>query len=83
MATYVPIHGAGDMGWYLHLVERELRSRGHRVVVMDLPVDDHAATLSDYADVVVQAIATLVAATTPSMINTDTERLQQLASSLA
>ena len=56
MATYVLIHGAGDVGWYWHLVERELRTRGHAVVVMDLPVDDDAATLSDYANVVVEAI---------------------------
>lgn len=56
MATYVLIHGAGDVGWYWHLVDRELRTRGHSVVVMDLPVDDDAAALSDYADVVVEAI---------------------------
>jgi hypothetical protein len=42
MATYVRIHGAGDAGWYWHLVERELRTRGHGVVVMDLPADDDA-----------------------------------------
>jgi hypothetical protein len=28
MATFVLIHGAGDVGWYWHLVERELRRRG-------------------------------------------------------
>ena len=56
-ATYVLIHGAGDVGWYWHLVEAELRARGHDVVTMDLPVDDDAAGLSDYADVVVEAIA--------------------------
>jgi pimeloyl-ACP methyl ester carboxylesterase len=55
-ATYVLIHGAGDVGWYWHLVEPELRARGHDVVVMDLPVDDDAADLSAYADVVVEAI---------------------------
>lgn len=55
-ATYVLIHGAGDVGWYWHLVDRELRARGHDVVVMDLPVDDDSAGLSDYADVVVEAI---------------------------
>ncbi|HVR37994.1 MAG TPA: alpha/beta hydrolase [Thermoanaerobaculia bacterium] len=55
-ATYVLIHGAGDVGWYWHLVEAELRRRGHDVVVMDLPVDDDSAGLSDYADVVVRAI---------------------------
>src|SRR6188474_1322167 len=56
MSTVVLIHGAGDVGWYWHLVERELRVRGHDVVVTDMPVDDDAATLSDYADVVVEAI---------------------------
>jgi pimeloyl-ACP methyl ester carboxylesterase len=56
MAKYVLIHGAGDVGWYWHLVERELRSRGHEVVVTDLPVDDDDAHLSDNADVVVDAI---------------------------
>jgi pimeloyl-ACP methyl ester carboxylesterase len=55
-ATYVLIHGAGDVGWYWHLVEAELRARGHVVVTMDLPVDDDAAGLSAYADVVVGAI---------------------------
>jgi pimeloyl-ACP methyl ester carboxylesterase len=55
-STYVLIHGAGDVGWYWHLVERELQRRGHEVVVMDLPVEDDSAGLSDYADVVVDAI---------------------------
>jgi hypothetical protein len=32
MATYVLIHGAGDVGWYWHLVEAELRRRGNDVV---------------------------------------------------
>src|SRR5262245_32332993 len=54
--TYVLIHGAADSGWYWHLVDRELRERGHGVVVMDLPVDDDEAGLSEYADVVVEAI---------------------------
>jgi pimeloyl-ACP methyl ester carboxylesterase len=55
-ATYVLVHGARDSGWYWHLVDSELRERGHDVVVMDLPVDDDSAGLSEYADVVVQAI---------------------------
>lgn len=56
MSTYVLIHGAGDVGWYWHLVESELRERGHDVVAPDLPADDDAASLSDYADTVVDAI---------------------------
>jgi Alpha/beta hydrolase family len=55
-ATYLLIHGAGDSGWYWHLVDRKLRERRHDVVVMDLPVDDDEAGLSEYADVVVEAI---------------------------
>jgi pimeloyl-ACP methyl ester carboxylesterase len=56
MATYVLIHGAGDSGWYWHLVEPELRSRGHDVVAPDLPCDDDSAGLSAYADTVLDAI---------------------------
>ncbi len=56
MATYVLIHGAGDVGWYWHLVEAELRERGHDVVAPDLPCDDDSAGLSEYADTVVDAI---------------------------
>jgi pimeloyl-ACP methyl ester carboxylesterase len=56
MATFVLIHGAGDVGWYWHLVEPELRGRGHDVVAPDLPCDDDSASLPDYADAVLEAI---------------------------
>ena len=56
MSTFVLIHGAGDVGWYWHLVEAELRKRGHDVVAPDLPGDDESADLNDYADAVVEAI---------------------------
>ena len=56
MATYVLIHGAGDSGWYWHLLEAELRDRGHDVVAPDLPSEDDAAGLPEYAEVVVDAI---------------------------
>ena len=56
MATFVLIHGGGDVGWYWHLVERVLRQRGHDVVAPDLPCDDDTATLLDYADAVVEAV---------------------------
>src|SRR5690606_34232082 len=56
MATFVLIHGGGDVGWSWHLVEAELRQRGHDVVAPDLPCDDNAASLHDYADAVVEAI---------------------------
>lgn len=56
MATFALIHGAGDTGWYWHLVEPVLRQRGHGVVAPDLPCDDDTATLLHYADTVVEAI---------------------------
>lgn len=55
-ATYVLIHGAGDVGWYWHLVEAQLRGLGHDVVAPDLPVEDDSAGLSAYAEIVVNAI---------------------------
>ena len=56
MATFAFIHGAGDVGWYWHLVEAELRRIGHDTVAPDLPIDDDAAGLTRYADVVVDAV---------------------------
>jgi len=56
MSTFVLIHGAGDVGWYWHLVEAELRARGHDVVAPDLPDDDESAELGDYADAVIEAV---------------------------
>jgi pimeloyl-ACP methyl ester carboxylesterase len=56
VATYVLIHGAGDVGWYWHLVEAELRDRGHDVVAPDLPCEDESAGWSVYADTVIEAI---------------------------
>jgi pimeloyl-ACP methyl ester carboxylesterase len=56
MATFVLIHGAADTAWYWHLVEPELRARGHDVVTMDLACDDDSAGLAEYAGTVVDAI---------------------------
>lgn len=56
MSTFVLIHGGGDVGWYWHLVEAELREHGHDVVAPDLPGGNESATLSDYADFVVDAV---------------------------
>jgi pimeloyl-ACP methyl ester carboxylesterase len=56
VSTFILIHGGGDVGWYWHLVEAELRARGHDVVAPDLPANDDSATLGDYADAVVKAV---------------------------
>jgi pimeloyl-ACP methyl ester carboxylesterase len=57
MATFAFIHGAGDVGWYWHLTEAELRARGHQTIAPDLPCDDDTATLDDYARTVTDAAA--------------------------
>jgi pimeloyl-ACP methyl ester carboxylesterase len=54
--TYALIHGAYDVGWYWHLVERELRDRGHTTVAPDLPIEDDDASLTDHALFVTDAI---------------------------
>jgi pimeloyl-ACP methyl ester carboxylesterase len=56
MATYALIHGASDVGWYWHLVERELQGRGHRTPAPDLPIEDDDSSLTDNALFVVDAI---------------------------
>lgn len=56
MTTFALIHGAGGDGWTWHLVEAELRARGHATIAPDLPIEDDAATLNVYADTVVRAI---------------------------
>jgi pimeloyl-ACP methyl ester carboxylesterase len=56
MHTFVLIHGAGDVGWYWHRVESELRARGHDVVAPDLPCEDDSAGLTEYAEAVVEAV---------------------------
>ena len=56
MATFVLIHGAGDVGWYWHLVEAQLRARGHDVVAPDLPSEDETKGLDETADAVVREI---------------------------
>lgn len=59
VSTYALVHGAYDVGWSWHRVARELERRGHRSVAPDLPIEDDAASLTDHARVVVEAIATV------------------------
>src|SRR5688500_16509144 len=56
MATYVLIHGAASDAWYWHRVIPWLEDRGHSIVAPDLPADDDAAGLAEYANVVLDAI---------------------------
>ena len=52
MATYSLVHGAWHGGWAWDLVRAELESRGHVVHTPDLPSDDVAAGLAEYAALV-------------------------------
>jgi pimeloyl-ACP methyl ester carboxylesterase len=56
MVMFALIHGAGDVGWYWHLVRAELHRGGHDTVAPDLPVEDDSAGLARYGDVVVDVI---------------------------
>ncbi|MFI6734025.1 alpha/beta fold hydrolase [Nonomuraea sp. NPDC050451] len=56
MATFALIHGGGGSAWDWHLLEPELRERGHDVVAVSLPIEDESAGLLDYADAVVEAV---------------------------
>lgn len=54
-ATFALIHGGGGSSWDWHLVEPELRGRGHDVVAVDLPIEDPENGISEYAETVVAA----------------------------
>lgn len=56
MTTFALIHGGGCSAWYWHLLEDELRRRGHTTVAVDLPIEDPDAGLGDYADTVAEAV---------------------------
>ncbi|NIH88495.1 alpha/beta fold hydrolase [Amycolatopsis granulosa] len=56
MATFVLIPGAGGQASYWNRLVPELTARGHEAIAVDLPAGDESAGLSEYADVVVDAI---------------------------
>ena len=56
MATYGLVHGAWHGGWAWDPLRVELEARGHRVVAPDLPCEDPAAGLVEYAAVVRAAL---------------------------
>ena len=56
MSTFAFIHGAWDVGWYWHLVERDIAAHGRATNAPDLPIENDEAGLEEYAQVVVDAI---------------------------
>ena len=68
MATFVLIHGAGSDAWSWHLVEPELRARGHDTIAVDLPCRDDSAGLADYVEAVVEAVRAAGAESRPDLV---------------
>ena len=60
MSTFALVHGAWHGAWCWERLVPELELRGHRVVTMDLPCDDGAASFDDYADTVCAALTDCV-----------------------
>jgi pimeloyl-ACP methyl ester carboxylesterase len=58
MTTFVFIPGAGGVAWYWHRVVPLLEEAQHEAIAVDLPGDDEQASLSAYADRVLEAIGT-------------------------
>lgn len=56
MATFVLIHGGGGSAWDWHRLVPELVSRGHDVVVPELPIEDRSAGFAEFCETVVDAI---------------------------
>ncbi|TCB90077.1 alpha/beta hydrolase [Micromonospora zingiberis] len=56
MATFVLVHGGGGSAWDWHLLAPELVSRGHDVVLPELPIGDSSAGFAEFCETVVDAI---------------------------
>ncbi|MDN5794402.1 MAG: alpha/beta hydrolase [Intrasporangium sp.] len=56
MTTFVLVPGAGGDAWYWHRVVPLLTAAGHEAVALDLPADDPASGLPEYARIVSNAV---------------------------
>lgn len=56
MNLFCLVHGANQGTWCWERLIPELEARGHQVIAMDLPINDPSASLSQYADVVIQSL---------------------------
>ena len=57
MATFGLVHGAWHGAWCWERLVPELAALGHRSLAVDLPIDNPAATLVDYARAAAEAFA--------------------------
>ncbi|MEC4983475.1 MAG: alpha/beta hydrolase [Oscillatoria sp. PMC 1068.18] len=56
MSIFCLVHGAFQGSWCWDLLIPYLEERGHKTLAMDLPIESASANLSQFADVVVQAL---------------------------
>ena len=56
MAVYGLVHGVCAGGWCWEQLTPHLEAAGHEVITADMPCEDPAATFSDYAEVMDQAL---------------------------
>ena len=56
VTTFVLVPGAGGAAWYWHRVVPLLTNVGHDAIALDLPADDPASGLSEYACIVSDAV---------------------------
>jgi pimeloyl-ACP methyl ester carboxylesterase len=56
MSLFCLVHGAFQGAWCWDLLIPYLEAQGHKTVAMDLPIEDDKASLSQFADVVFQAL---------------------------
>ncbi|MBE9052425.1 alpha/beta hydrolase [Nostocales cyanobacterium LEGE 11386] len=56
MSLFCLVHGAFQGAWCWDLLIPYLEAQGHKTVAMDLPIEDVSASLSQFADVVFQAL---------------------------
>lgn len=56
MSLFCLVHGAFQGAWCWDLLIPYLEAQGHQTVAMDLPIEDASASLSQFADVVFQAL---------------------------
>ncbi|MHC5932768.1 alpha/beta fold hydrolase [Nostoc sp.] len=56
MSLFCLVHGAFQATWCWDLLIPYLEIQGHKTVAMDLPIENASATLSQFADAVIQAL---------------------------
>jgi pimeloyl-ACP methyl ester carboxylesterase len=56
MSLFCLVHGAFQGGWCWDLLTPYLEAQGHKTLTMDLPIENASATLSQFADTVIQVL---------------------------